>query len=158
MEKHNVVAVVRVRGLTGVSADARETLKLLGLTRVNHCVLVRGTPQSKGMIERVKDFVTWGEPTPAMVATLVEHCGRLAGDKRLTGALLKAAGFDSFEAFAAKLLSGEATAASVPGMKKVFRLSPPRKGYRSVKRAYPAGALGNRGAEMDGLLKRMARG
>ena len=41
------------------------------------------------------------------------------------------------------------------GLKPVFRLSPPRKGYRHIKRPFPRGALGYRSAGMSELLKRM---
>ena len=37
----------------------------------------------------------------------------------------------------------------------VFRLSPPRKGYKSLKKHYPRGALGYRREKINELLKRM---
>jgi large subunit ribosomal protein L30 len=155
MAEAKTIAVVRVRGVTGVSPAVRETLLLLGLTRVNHCVVGRRTPEFAGMVERVKDYVTWGEIDAPTLAAVIEKSGRLEGDKKLTAAFLKAKGFDSFQALADKVLAGGATLPSVEGLKKVFRLHPPRKGYTSVKRKFPYGALGNRGAEINGLIKRM---
>ncbi|MBS3052015.1 MAG: uL30 family ribosomal protein [Candidatus Aenigmarchaeota archaeon] len=39
--------------------------------------------------------------------------------------------------------------------KQVFRLNPPRKGFRSVRLSFPKGDLGLRREGMDELLKRM---
>jgi len=38
---------------------------------------------------------------------------------------------------------------------KTLRLSPPRRGYRSTKQAFPKGALGYRGDKINDLLRRM---
>ncbi len=55
------LAVVRVRGTLRVKPDIKETLMLLSLNRVNHCVVIPETPEFKGMLQKVKDYVTWGE-------------------------------------------------------------------------------------------------
>ena len=51
-------AIVRIRGKVRRSAPVRNTLRMLALTRQNHCVLVREDAATKGMIQKVKDFVT----------------------------------------------------------------------------------------------------
>ena len=53
--------VLRVRGSAGKKKDISETLKLLNLTKPNHCILVPKNPVYEGMIAKVKDFITWGE-------------------------------------------------------------------------------------------------
>lgn len=58
------IAVVMVRGLIGESAEIRDTLRMLGLTRKNHCALLDNTPSISGMVKKVKDLVTWGELAP----------------------------------------------------------------------------------------------
>ena len=54
-------AVIRVRGSVNVRSDIKDTLKMLRLNRVNHCVLVPNTKPYSGMLQKVKDYVTWGE-------------------------------------------------------------------------------------------------
>jgi len=54
-------AVVRVRGPINVKPKARETMRLLRLNRVNHCVMVPEDATHLGMLRQVKDYVTWGE-------------------------------------------------------------------------------------------------
>ncbi len=154
MPESRKLAVVRVRGRTGVKGDLNDTMRLLGLTRVNHCVVVDASPQTLGMIESCKDYITWGEINKETLAALVEKRGMLEGDKRITDAYLKACGFSSFGDFAGKVVSGDAKRGALK-MKRVFRLHPPRKGHKSTKKAYPYGALGNRGAEINELIKRM---
>ena len=42
------------------------------------------------------------------------------------------------------------------GIKPIFRLHPPRKGYEGIKRPFTMkGALGNRGDKINNLLERM---
>lgn len=148
------IAVIRVRGRTGVRSDLTEAMRLLGLTRANHCVVVNGSPQTLGMVESCKGYLTWGEIDKDTLAALVEKRGMLEGDKRLTEAFMKAGGFSSFGAFAEKMIAGDGKLNSL-GMKRVFRLHPPRKGHRSTKKPFPYGALGNRGAEINELIRRM---
>lgn len=42
-----------------------------------------------------------------------------------------------------------------PGDKKVYRLHPARKGFGSLKRAFPKGALGKHGDKINSLIERM---
>lgn len=56
-----MIAVVRVRGLTGVRHDIKETMGYLGLFRKNYCVLLEKKSSITGMIKKIKDFVTWGD-------------------------------------------------------------------------------------------------
>jgi large subunit ribosomal protein L30 len=63
--------------------------------------------------------------------------------------------FNSFEEFADALLSGKCEVKDFKKLKPVFRLTPPSKGFKSVKEAYPKGDLGYRGKEINELMGRM---
>ena len=67
-----MLAVVRVRGLTGVRVDIKETLKRLNLFRKNYCVVVPKTPAYLGMVFKVKDFAAYGEIDDATLNALRE--------------------------------------------------------------------------------------
>jgi len=56
-----LVAAVRVRGITGVRYDIKKTMECLNLHRKNYCVILEKKPSVIGMLKKVKDFVTWGE-------------------------------------------------------------------------------------------------
>ena len=46
-------AVIRVRGIPDVNYDIEHTMGLLGLTRVNHCVVVPENASTNGMLQKV---------------------------------------------------------------------------------------------------------
>lgn len=151
------LAVVRIRGGINARLDARETLRLLGLTRSNHCVIVDDSPSVSGMLKKAKDYITWGEVKPEVVEHLLSKRGRLPGNRRLTEDAVKASGFSSTKDLAEALCSGKAKISSVPGLKKVFRLSPATGGLRSSKRPFrDMGDLGYRGEQINDLVLRMA--
>lgn len=147
-----IFAVVMVRGGTGVKPKIKETLKHLKLTRANHCVVLQENPSYEGMLKRCKDYVTWGEIGAAEFKELLLRRGRLAGNKKVDEKVFEKSG--GIGAFAEKFMKGEAVLEEI-GVKPVFRLHPPRKGFAEIKEHYPRGALGYRGEKMGELLKRM---
>ncbi|MDD1727727.1 MAG: uL30 family ribosomal protein, partial [Methanospirillum sp.] len=54
-------AVVQVRGTAKTRREIKDTLKMLRLHHINHCVIIPDTPAYVGMIRKVKDFVAFGE-------------------------------------------------------------------------------------------------
>jgi len=148
-------AVVRIRGQVHLSDEVRATLRMLRLTRVNHCVLIPETDAYRGMLQKVKDNITWGEVSAGVVERLLTQRARV-GRSGLGAEALKGTKFKSVEHLAAAVHAGKATLSSVEGLTPVLRLPPPRRGYEGIKRAYAAGgALGYRGAEINKLLDRM---
>jgi len=130
-------AVIRVRGGIGVRREIRDTLSMLGLKRVNWCVLIPEEASYKGMIAKVKDYVTWGPVDVETVSKLIDRDGQDLGD------------YESPKELAAALVAGDIRVKLKP-----VRLSPPRGGYEGIKRPYPRGALGLR-KDIGKLLERM---
>ncbi|MCU0852701.1 MAG: 50S ribosomal protein L30 [Thermoplasmata archaeon] len=151
------VAVVRVRGHAKIKRDAVETMNMMKLNRVNHCVLLPDTKTTKGMILVVNDFVTWGEIGHETIARMLFQRGEVMGGGRLTDAYVKDnSKFTSILSFAKAFEKGEAKMSDVKGLKPMIRLPPPRKGYESTRRAYnDGGSLGYRGADIEELVSRM---
>jgi large subunit ribosomal protein L30 len=146
-------AVVRVRGQVHLRGDVRDTLRLLRLTRANHCVLVPETAAFRGMLQKVKDHVTWGEVSPEVVERLLAARARVAG--KALGTEHLGGSYKSVEHLAAAVHAGKARLADL-GVTPVLRLPPPRRGYEGIKRAFRAGgALGYRGKDINDLLQRM---
>ena len=152
-----VYAVVRVRGTVNVRHDIKKTLEMLRLNRVNHCVLVEENESYKGMLQKAKDYITWGEIEKDTLVELIRKRGRLIGDKPLDDDYVKSAtSYKSIEELAEAIIEGKIKYRELPEIKPVFRLSPPRKGYEGIKRAYTVGgALGYRGKDINDLIKRM---
>ena len=143
-----IFAVVRVRGTVNKKAEIKDTLRMLRLTRVNHCVLVGKEPKTEGMIKKVKDFVTWGEISEKALEKLVSERGRKTGDGKLDEKEAK-------EILEAIKKNKGTSGLGLKDFKPVFRMAAPRKGYGGVKTAYPKGALGYRGEKINELLERM---
>jgi large subunit ribosomal protein L30 len=150
-------AVVRVRGTVNVKPDIRKTMQLLRLTRANHCVLVEENVVYKGMLQRVKDYTTWGEINKETLAKLLAARGKLSGDRPLTEEYLKqATPYPTFEKLSEALLENKVTYKDIPEVKPLFRLNPPRKGHGTVKRSFVnKGSLGYRKNEINTLIERM---
>lgn len=151
------LAVVRVRGIINVKNDIRDTLTMLGLGRVNHCVLIDETPQYMGMVRKVRDYVTYGPIDAETAALLLKERGRLVGHKPLDVSIIKEMGeFKSFDDMGKAIAEGQLNWSKLDKTVRVFRLHPPRKGYEGVKRAYTVGgALGDRGEGINPLIQRM---
>jgi large subunit ribosomal protein L30 len=129
-ESPNVkIAIVRIRGGIALAPGITRTLELLQLYRQNFCVVVDGTPQMRGMINKVKDYVTWGEITDDTLKKLIE--------KRS----------ESYQDHEGK-----------KQVKKFFRLHPPVKGFerKGIKQPFnKGGALGYRKEKINQLIMRM---
>ncbi|MEM2878598.1 MAG: 50S ribosomal protein L30 [Candidatus Hadarchaeales archaeon] len=152
------LAVVRIRGGVKAKRGAVETMKLLGLNRVNHCVVLDKNQSILGMLQKAKDYLTWGEINAETLEILLRKRGRTSGNRPLTDETVKnSTGFQTIAELASAICEGKAELNDIKEIKKVFRLHPPRKGYRSVKRPYrDLGDLGYRGDAINELIKRMA--
>ncbi len=149
-------AVVRVRGSAGVRRDIADTMEMLRLNRINHAVLVEETPSYLGMLRKAKDYITWGEIDQETLKAMIMKRGRIIGGDKITDDYIKEkTDYDSVEEFAEAVFQGDVKLEDA-GIKPVFRLHPPRKGYEAIKKAFnEGGSLGYRGEEINNLLKRM---
>jgi len=150
-------ALVRVRGNVNVRGSIDDTLKMLRLHRVNHCVLLSDSPQNMGMMQKVKDYVAYGVISPDTLTEMLNNRGMLQGGEKLTNEyIVENTKFASIEAFSQAVCDGSATLRDVPKLKPVFRLHPPRKGHAGIKRTVQqGGVLGNHGEDINQLLKKM---
>jgi len=149
-------AVVRVRGQVNIKPKIKRTMKLMRLNRVNHCVIIPENETYKGMLNIIKDYVTWGEIDPETTQIMLESSGKKSGKSDFTKSDLKDSSFKTIKALAKGLSEGKAVIGDIPELKPVFRLHPPRKGYEGIKRSFKeGGALGYRGEKINQLIRRM---
>ena len=137
------IAVVRVRGAIKAMSTIRDTLEMLNLHAQNHCVVLDNTPDVKGMVMKVKDYVTWGEISEETYNELLNK---------------RSQAFTSREGDSKGLIKYNYSDMAGKKIKKCFRLSPPRKGYekKGIKKSFrQGGALGYRGDKINNLIKRM---
>lgn len=139
-----LLAVVRVRGMVNLASYVKRTFELMNLYNKNWCVLVEDTKENRGMIFKVKDFVTWGEITEPVLKELLEKRGEVY-QGRETDSKSKI-NYTKFMEIGGKKY------------KKFIRLSPPKKGYgkNGVKMSFnKGGALGYRADKINDLITRM---
>lgn len=150
-------AAVRLRGGVKTRQDIRDTLSMMRLDRINHCVILPDTPNYKGMIHKAKDYIAWGIISPETLAQMLENRGRLEGGDALTlEYLTKNTKFKSFGDLAKAICEGKSSITDVPKLKPVFRMHPARKGLKGTKRTFQEGGdLGFHGEEINALLNKM---
>jgi len=123
------IAVIRIRGSIKVKKAINDTLDMLKLYKRNYCVILDKTPNILGMLQKVKDYITWGEINDETLKSLKEKRMEKTKDKK--GKTVE---------------------------KSFFRLHPPRKGFEKKGTKVPfkvGGALGYRGDKINDLIKRM---
>jgi large subunit ribosomal protein L30 len=156
-EKRKCLVAIRVRGTSDISQEIRDTLNVLHLNRNCHATLIDDRPSYLGMLQKVQNHVTWGEISKENIALLLEKRGRLVGDKKLTGEYAQELGYKSLENLSEATFKVEVEYNHLPKVKPIFRLHPPKKGFKGkVKRSYAAGGVtGYRGEAINDLIKRM---
>ena len=139
------VAIIRVRGDVNLKKSVKDTLKMLRLYKKNYCVVYDATPPILGMIQKVKDYVTWGEISDEILKKLVSKRGRLVGNKRVSS--------ENVDTIISEIKTKKSKEWSI---KPVFRLSPPSGGFHgTIRLGFPRGELGNRKEKINELLERM---
>jgi large subunit ribosomal protein L30 len=121
----NYLAAVLVRGTRGARVPILDALDSLRLRNKHVCVVLLETKGGRGAMLRCKDYIAYG--------TITEETKRLLEEKR-----------------------GQKTAGGK--LKPFFRLAPPHGGYerKGMKKTFAeGGVLGDRGAKMDDLIRRM---
>lgn len=128
------LAAVRVRGNIGFKEEVDDTLEILGLNRSNHCVLVDDSQE--GMLERAKEVVTWGPIEPDTLADLIRERGELKGKNPVTDEeVADRSPYEDIRDLAEAVCEGNGELGEAEGLKKVFRLHPPKKGYKPTKKS-----------------------
>lgn len=134
------LAIIRIRGINSVRGDIEKTLTSLRLYRKNFCVVLSDSPSVKGMLQKAKDYITWGEVDEKTFTLLVE--------KRSEPYVGRTEDYHSrkFVEIKGKKL------------KPYFRLHPPIGGFarKGIKKAASiGGVLGYRGEKINKLIQRM---
>jgi large subunit ribosomal protein L30 len=109
------------------------------------------------MLKRAHNYVTWGEISEDCLVNLLKKRGRLVGDKKLTNDYVQNVGYKSLEDLAEAIHKLKVDYKDLPNIKPLFRLHPPKKGFRGkVKKSYASGGVtGYRGEAINALIQKM---
>ena len=92
-----------------------------------------------------------------MILNLIKSRGLLVSDRSITEEYVKSAtSYDSIEKLSQAIIDNKFKYKEIPEIKPLFRLNPPKKGYKGIKRSFAnGGTLGYRGKEINKLIERM---
>ncbi len=152
----SILLVIRIRGQPNVRYDIKETLRRLHLNRKFNATLVPDEPIYRNMLFKAKDYVAYGPVNKEIVKSILLRRGRVIGDKPLTPKYVKENFGMEFDELVEKIVSGELRFTKLKGVKPLFRLHPPRGGFKkSTKKLVSyGGELGYRD-DIDKLVLRM---
>lgn len=77
------IAIIRIKGRVGLDKNINETLDRLRVRRKYTCVVLKGTAEELGMIEKLRDFVAYGEIKDDVYKQLVSKRGKKGKDGKL---------------------------------------------------------------------------
>ena len=148
----NKIAVILVRGMVNLSYEKKKTLEYLRLKQKHACSVLDDTPENRGMIEKVKDYVTHG--------TIDENTYKEMLDKRVQSVGKLDVQIDT-EKVAKDYFEGKVKLRDFESLYKIkpfFRLHPPIGGFEKggIKMPYAKkGVLGDRGDKIGELITKM---
>ncbi len=151
-----LIAIVKIRGSVGIKTTLKDTLLKLRLSENNHCTIFENSKVLQGMLFKVKDYISYGTIDKETLKALIAKRGRLVGDKRINAEFLKEKNL-TMDKFVEMFIEDPKKAYTL-GLKRVFRLSPPSKGFerKGIKTPFAlGGALGDRKEKINVLLKKM---
>jgi len=136
-----MITLIRISGMVNMNEDAENTLSRLRLRRKYVCTIVEETRETKGMIQKIRSFIAYGEIDKPTLIELIKHRGKSLNNKKIDAEkvaemILKNKSFNNTE------------------IKPFFRLHPPRGGINS-KQHFPKGVLGNHKEKINELIRRM---
>lgn len=148
-------AVIRLKSSRDKKPKMRDTLKMLRLNSVNHCTVIPERPTYEGMLNKVKDLITWGEIDMETMIDLLKNKSDME-ENELEKKIIDKTSYDDIDQFAEAVVSDDISLDEIDDLDRVFRLHPPVSGYRSTKKPYnTGGSLGYRGSEINPLLQKM---
>ena len=154
------LVAIRLDGTPNVRHPEELTLNSLRMKTRYSTVLIRDDPSVRGMLQRIKDHVTWAEARKEDVDLLLSNRASTPHGLGLTSKLVKErSDLSGMSELVSGLFSGKVTLAKLRqmGIEPCFRLHPPRGGFpNSSKRPFTdSGELGFRKEGLHALLKRM---
>jgi large subunit ribosomal protein L30 len=147
--------VLRIKGTVNVPHWARYTLDNLSLYKKFWATILPETPESIGMLRKIKDFVAWSHVDASFVKELLEKRGKTIGSKPLK-LLPDSAPYNDIDELAADLAKDKIRLSSLQMVKPWFALNPPRGGFKrkTTTQYHQKGVLGE-DKELVEIIKRM---
>ncbi|MGI0011781.1 MAG: uL30 family ribosomal protein, partial [Nitrosopumilaceae archaeon] len=126
----NSFLVVRMRGTVNVPHWARTTLDLLHLDKKFRATIIPAKDNTKGMLNKIKHYVSWQELDVSITKELLEKKARKGGYQKITAEDITQLGFKNTDDLAKSLVEGTTSLSKLKPLKPWFALSPPKNGFK----------------------------
>ena len=145
--------VLRIKGSVNIPNWARYTLDSLNLYKKFWATILPETPESLGMLKKIKEFVAWSHVDAGLVKELIEKRGKTSGFKPV---LQETGPYNSIEALASDIAEDKVRLSSLQVIKPWFALNPPRGGFkRKTKTQYNQKGILGEDRELADIIRRM---
>lgn len=137
-----MILVIRISGMVEIPQSVQYSLDRMRLRQKYAAVLVHDTPETRKLLEKVRNFVAFGTIGEHALEQLLNTRGERFDKKKID----------------AKKVVAELAKKDLQelGVKPFFRLHPPRKGIESKKHfGTGKGVLGDHGEHIHKLMERM---
>ncbi|CAM9323637.1 unnamed protein product [Sphacelaria rigidula] len=160
----NLVVVVRIRGIIGMSPKVRKILQLLRLRQINNTVFVKLNAATVKMLRLVEPYVAYGYPNLKTVRELIYKRGfgkvnkqRIPiSDNSVIEGTLGSKGIICVEDLIHEIYTVGPAFKEANNFLWPFKLSNPNGGFRQKLLHFNEGGdAGQRGAKINGLIKLM---
>ncbi|CAK7264396.1 60S ribosomal protein L7 [Sporothrix epigloea] len=163
--EHNLIFVVRIKGINKIPPKPRKTLQVLRLLQINNGVFIRVTKATQEMIKIVEPWVAYGYPNLKSVKELVYKRGygkinkqRIAlTDNAIIEESLGQYGIVCVEDLIHEIYTVGPNFKQAANFLWPFKLSNPTGGFhtRKFKHFIEGGDLGNREEHINALIRQM---
>ena len=152
----NSFLVVRMRGTVNVPHWARTTLDLLHLDKKFRATIVPAKDNTKGVLDKIKHYVSWQELDVSTTKELLEKKARKGGYQKITAEDVTKLGFKNMDDLATSLVEGTISLSKLKPLKPWFALSPPKNGFkRNTKKMYGEGGILGSHKELLAQVRKM---
>ncbi len=74
-ESEDYIAAVSIRTTVDIESEPEGVMRRLGLKQKHGCIVLEDRPDNRGSLEKIKDFITWGEVDEEVIEELVSERG-----------------------------------------------------------------------------------
>ncbi|EPR79455.1 60S ribosomal protein L7 [Spraguea lophii 42_110] len=155
-------AVVLIKSPLRASNKIKKTLELFRLKHINNCVLVKNNESSRQMLQKIRNFVAYGELKLKTLRELIYKrgsCHIFSEKLNITNETLEDAfkNIRCIEEFIYELYFNDERFKELNNFLNPFKLTPPKGGYkgRKAKDIIEGGAVGNHQDKIGELIKKM---
>ena len=153
--QHMAYLVVRIRGTVNIPRWAKITLDNLNLGKKFRATVIAESPETLGMLRKVKEIVAWTSVDSSFVKELLERKGRKGGFKPISDSDLPKQ-YKSVGELAIAIAQNKITLHKIKTIKPWFALAPPRGGFkRKTKSQFSDKGVLGENQELINLVKSM---